>query len=172
MRYELDATKNRMAHEYKNTETGESEEVQFYGSYTVEETFLMPDGQVLVLAYDETASQPFAVGVHNASMGTYWSDGNDARRNYAWRIAESFGLTVEEEGSKAMVTATRDYATDLVEQLKRTGEEWERVVQDEDADPLMEAGAAVWTNATSLAKHLQRSGVLTHNVYESWEVVG
>lgn len=170
MRYGLaDVTRHEAeANEYYNTTTQKLEAVRYYGAYRVQESFLMPDGQVLVLAYNETASQPFAVGVHNASMGVYWSSGMDARRHYAWRIAESFGLTVGKEGSTAVVPASRDYATDLVEEIKEKSAAWDRAM---DRNELMKVGAELEANASSLAKLLQRIGVLSRKVYESWEAV-
>ncbi|MEU3979690.1 hypothetical protein AB0F77_06180 [Streptomyces sp. NPDC026672] len=160
------------ANEYYNITTEEYEVVRHYGAYRVLESFLMPDGQVLVLAHHATASEPFAVGVHNASLGVYWSNGNDARRNYAWRIAESFGLTVDKEGSKAVVPASREYATTLVQQIKKTSEDLGAAVDDQDVPGLDRSAAGLRDAAVSLAKHLQRTGVLSETVYERWEVVG
>lgn len=161
------------AHEYFNTRTQEYEVVQSYGLYKVQETFLTPDGSVLLLAYDEHNCHPWAIGEHNGiKNGVYWRDGDEARRNFAWLIAESFGLTVDKEGSKAVVPASRQYATTLVQQIRKAAGDLASAVDDQDVQGLDRSAAAVRDAAESLGKHLQRIGVLTETVYERWEWMG
>lgn len=124
MTYELGVTENRMAHEYKNTATGEFEVIRRYGPYDVLETFLTPEGKILLLAHNEHAAQPYAVGIYKNDHGICLADPDDARRFYAWQIAKSFGLVVDKEGSKAVVPASREYATDLVKKIKQDCAEW------------------------------------------------
>ncbi|MCX5103477.1 hypothetical protein [Streptomyces sp. NBC_00439] len=166
MTYEMGVRENRMAHEYKNTATGEFEVVRQHGTYDVLESFLTPKGQILVLAHDDSAVEPYVVGIYN-SHGVHWTDPDDARRFYGWQIAESFGLVVDKEGSKAVVPASREYATDLVKKIKQDCAEWHS--GDVDAEV---AGDRLAEHASSLGKHLQWIGVLAAPVFESWEVVG
>ncbi|WP_411087850.1 hypothetical protein [Streptomyces sp. 061-3] len=177
MTYELREPESRWvelreANEYWNTATEEFEVVKKHGLYDIQETFLTPEGKILFLAYNGHAAQPWAVGIYNSDQGIYWTDPDDARRHYAWRIAESFGLVVDKKGSKAVVPASRDYATDLSEEIKRKSTAWLQAVKDQDEFAQEQAGADLEARASSLAKHLQRIGVLTREVYESWEAVG
>ncbi|KOT51143.1 MULTISPECIES: hypothetical protein [Streptomyces] len=174
MTYELADPIRRVSelNEYLNTETGKYEIIRRHGPYSVKETFLTPEGRILFIAHNAYASEPFAVGVYNSDQATYCANRNDARRHFAWRIAESFGLTVDREGSKAIPPASREHATALVKKIKESADEWDRVVQDGDEMEQMGVGSELWTNALSLAKHLQRTGVLSTPVFESWEVVG
>ncbi|MFB7917037.1 hypothetical protein [Streptomyces sp. NPDC056061] len=167
MKYEMCATQFRTAHDYLNLVTGEVELIRRYGAYDVQESFLQPDGRILLLAHGAHCGEPYVVGVHNASSGVYWSDEGDARRHYGWRIAESFGLVVEKEGSVAVVPASREYATDLVKKIKQDCAEWNSGAVDAE-----EVGDRLVEHASSLAKHLQRTGVLSARVFESWEAVG
>lgn len=171
MTYELvDVTRRQAkANEYRNIATGEFEVIENHGLYDVVETFLTPEGRILFLAYNAHAAQPFAVGIYNSDQAVYWREGADARRHYAWRIAESFGLVVDKEGSKAVVPASREYATDLVKKIKQAHDQWFNLPDDVEA---AEAGDQLARHADSLAKHLQRTGVLSAPVFESWEVVG
>ncbi|WP_424863050.1 hypothetical protein [Streptomyces sp. MMS24-I29] len=169
MSYELRDVAGRTCHanEYRNTSTGEFEVLRFYGAYRIQETFLMPDGDVLLLAFDKDAAYPYVIGVYGKSVGVYREDGTDARRHYAWRIAESFGLVVDKEGSKTVVPASREYATDLTKEIKQGCAEW----HDGEVDAEV-VGDRLVEHAASLAKHLQRIGVLSRPVYQDWEVVG
>ncbi|WP_369042299.1 hypothetical protein [Streptomyces sp. Midd1] len=171
MTYEpVDVTRrDARANEYYNTATKEFEVARKHGLYDVQETFLTPNGQILYLAYREGAAQPYAVGIYKSDHGVYWTDPHDARRHYAWQIAESFGLVVDKEGSKAVVPASRRYATDLVEKIKKDHEQWHNLPDDVEA---AEAGDHLAEHALSLAKHLQRIGVLSAPVFMSWEMVG
>ncbi|MFJ4739134.1 hypothetical protein [Streptomyces sp. NPDC088775] len=166
MTYDMGVRKNRMAHKYKNTETGKFEVIRRHGLYDVLETFLTPSGQILFLAHNESAAQPYAVGFYN-DHGVYWTDPDDARRFYAWQIAQSFGLVVDKEGSATVVPASRRYATDLVKKIKQDCAEWDS--GDVDAEVV---GDRLAEHASSLGKHLQRIGVLSAPVFESWEAVG
>ncbi|MEU9050096.1 hypothetical protein AB0D37_06785 [Streptomyces sp. NPDC048384] len=171
-RFEMPDTKlhEAQANEYFNTETQQYEVVRYYGLYDVQETFLTPDGKILLLAYNVHAAMPWVVSEHDGIMnGVFWQEGEDARRNYAWLIAASFGLTVDKEGSKAVVPASREYATSLVQQIKQHTDALVKAVDEHDQD---QAADALKDSANSLAKHLQRIGVLTQNVYDSREVVG
>ncbi|MFE4335386.1 hypothetical protein ACFRQM_40075 [Streptomyces sp. NPDC056831] len=172
MTHEMGVTENRMAHEYKNTATGEFEVIRRQGLYDVLETFLTPEGRILLLAYNSHAKQPFVVGIYNSDHGVNWTDLDDARRHYAWRIAESFGLVVDKEGSKAVVPASREYATDIVKTIKEKSGAWLTAAAAEDKSALEQAGDGLESAASSLAKHLQRTGVLTREIYKSWEAVG
>ncbi|WP_329147136.1 hypothetical protein OIU91_16485 [Streptomyces sp. NBC_01456] len=171
MTYELaDAARRKTrANEYRNTKTGEFEIIAKHGLYDVQETFLTPEGQILFIAYNGHASHPHAVGIYNSDHGVYWTDPHDARRHYAWQIAESFGLVVDKEGSKAVVPASREYATDLVKKIKQAHDQWYDLPDDVEA---ASAGDQVADHAISLAKHLQRTGVLSVPVFDSSEVVG
>lgn len=161
------------AHEYFNTRTQEYEVVRSYGLYKVQETFLTPDGSVLLLAFNEHNCHPWAVGEHNGIKdGVYWRDGDEARRNFAWIIAESFGLTVGPEQSKAVTLASREYATTLVQQIKKVAGDLGSAVEDQDVHGLDRSAAGVRDAAVSLGKHLQRIGVLSEPVWERWEAVG
>ncbi|MGW1261255.1 hypothetical protein ACWD7Y_04740 [Streptomyces drozdowiczii] len=157
------------ANEYWNTKTERYEVVKKYGLYDVQETFVTPKGEILLIAYNEYAALPYAVGIYNSDYGTYWSNPNDARRYYAWRIAASYGLLVGKEGSKAVDPASREYATDLVTKIKQDVEQWHDLPDDVEA---AEAGDQLAEHAASLGKHLQRIGVLSTPVFESHEVVG
>ncbi|MFJ5725820.1 hypothetical protein [Streptomyces sp. NPDC093149] len=167
MTYEMGVKENRKAHEYKNIATGESEVAKKHGLYNIQETFLTSEGRVLFLAHNEHAVHPYAVGIYKSDHGVYRTDPDDARRLYAWRIAESFGLVVGKEGLKAVVPASREYATDLVKKIKQDCAEWHS--GDVDAEV---AGDRLAEHASSLGKHLQRIGVLSTRVFESWEAVG
>ncbi|MYR62435.1 hypothetical protein GTY54_41630 [Streptomyces sp. SID625] len=171
MKYELvDATRrDAKANEYYNTETREFEVIRKHGLYDVQETFLMPDGQILLLAYRATAAQPHVVGICESDHGVCWNDGGDARRSFAWQIAESFGLVVDKEGSKAVVSASRSVATDLVNKIKQDYDQWYDLPDDVEA---AEAGDQLAEHAVSLAKFLQRIGVLSAPVFQDHEVVG
>ncbi|MFF8283289.1 hypothetical protein ACF06W_11270 [Streptomyces albus] len=169
MKYEMGVKANRLAHEYKNTSTGEFEVIRRHGLYAVLETFLTPGGKVLFLALNEHAPQPYVVGIYNSDHGVYWTSGDDARRFYAGQIAESFGLVVDKEGSKAVVPASRQYATELVKKIKQDCAQWHGFEGDVEAAA---AGDQLAEHASSLAKHLQRIGVLTAPVFESWEAMG
>ncbi|MFD9815190.1 hypothetical protein [Streptomyces sp. NPDC059080] len=157
------------ANEYWNKTTEEFEVVKKHGPYDIQETFLTPEGKILFLAYNGHAAQPFAVGIYNSDHGVYWTDPHNARRHYAWLIAESFGLVVNKAGSKAVVPASREYATDLVKQIKQAHDQWYDLPDDVEA---AQAGDQVAEPAISLAKHLQRIGVLSVPVFEAHEVVG
>lgn len=173
--YELPKTSQRevQANEYYNTRTQDNEIVEFYGLYRIQESFLTPDGTILLLAYNKHAAQPWAVGEHGGVKdGVFWRDAADARRNFAWAIAESFGLTVDKEGSKAVVPASRQYATTLVQQIRKTAGDLASAIDDQDVQGLDRSAAAVRDAAEALGKHLQRIGVLTEPVYESWEAIG
>ncbi|MGW5819267.1 hypothetical protein [Streptomyces noursei] len=172
MTYEMGVTENRMAHEYRNTETGEFEVIRRHGLYDVLETFLTAEGTVLFLAHNEYAAQPYVVGIYNSDHGIYWTDGDDARRHYGWRIAESFGLVVDKEGSKAVVPASRQYATTLVQQIRKAAGDLASAVDDQDVQGLDRSAAAVRDAAEALGKHLQRIGVLTSEVYDRSERIG
>ncbi|MGW1180212.1 hypothetical protein [Streptomyces drozdowiczii] len=173
MSYELVDPVNRgdlvEANEYWNTTTEQFEVVKKHGHYDIQETFLTPKGQIVFIAYNGHAAQPFAVGIYKSDHGIYWTNPHDARRHYAWQIAESFGLVVDKEGSKAVVPASREYATDLVKKIKQDVEQWHDLPDDVEA---AEAGDQLAEHAASLGKHLQRIGVLSTPVFESHEVVG
>ncbi|WP_406362376.1 hypothetical protein [Streptomyces sp. NBC_01579] len=174
MSYELREPESRWvelreANEYWNTAAEAFEVVKKHGLYDIQETFLTPEGKILFLAYNGHAAQPWAVGIYNSDHGVYWTDPGDARRHYAWRIAESFGLVVDKEGSKAVVPASRD-ATDLCKKIKQDCAEWHGFADDEVE--AADAGDQLAEHASSLAKHLQRIGVLTRVVYEGAEAVG
>lgn len=157
------------ANEYWNTETDEFEVVKKHGLYDIQETFLTSEGKILFLAYNGHASHRWAVGIYKSDHGIYWTDPHDARRHYAWQIAASFGLVVDKEGSKAVVPASREYATDLVKKIKEAHDQWYDLPDDVEA---AQAGDQVADHAISLAKHLQRIGVLSAPVFEAHEVVG
>ncbi|MFC9755153.1 hypothetical protein [Streptomyces sp. NPDC056921] len=169
MSYELCNIAGRTCHanEYRNTSTGELEVLRFYGAYRIQETFLMPDGDVLLLAFDKDAAYPHVIGVYGKSVGVYREDGTEARRYFTWRIAESFGLVVDKEGSTTVVPASREHATDLVKQIKQDCAEWDGGEVDAAV-----AGDRLAEHASSLGKHLQRIGVLSAPVFENWEAVG
>ncbi|MEU7146989.1 hypothetical protein AB0B15_02955 [Streptomyces sp. NPDC045456] len=171
MTYELVDPIRRVCepNEYLNAETGKYEIIRKHGHYRVQETFLTPEGRILFLAYNAYASEPFAVGIYGLDLAIYWTDGNDARRHLAWRIAESFGLTVDKEGSKAIVPASQKYATDLVKEIKQAHDQWYDLPDDIEA---YAAGDQVADHAISLAKFLQRIGVLSAPVFQDHEVVG
>ncbi|MGW6604836.1 hypothetical protein [Streptomyces sp. NPDC055036] len=172
MTYELVDMALRKANEYRNTSTRKFELLRFCGAYRIQESFLMPDGDVLVLAFDEGAALQYLVGVYGRPRGVYRENAREARQYFAWLIAESFGLVVDKEGSKAVVPASRDYATDLAEEIKRRSMAWLQATRDQDESAQEQAAAELEEHASSLAKHLQRTGVLTRKVYESWEAVG
>ncbi|MFC9505470.1 hypothetical protein [Streptomyces sp. NPDC057002] len=88
------ARREAEANEYFNTQTQKFEVVRQYGSYRVQETFLTPDGDVLLLGYDQNAAERYVIGYHGRSLGEYFDDGQKARAWYARQIAESFKLTV------------------------------------------------------------------------------
>jgi hypothetical protein len=161
--------RNAAANEYFNNDTEEFEVIRRHGLYDVQETFLTPEGRVLFLASNAHAPQPYAVGIYNSDHGVYWSEPGDARRHYAWQIAESFGLEVDKEGSKAVVPASREYATELVKKIKQASAEWHGCTEDVETAAV---GIRLAEHASSLAKHLQRIGVLSAPVFESWEMVG
>ncbi|MGW6605859.1 hypothetical protein [Streptomyces sp. NPDC055036] len=169
MTYDMGVRENRMAHEYRNLATGEFEVIRKHRLYDVVETFLTPEGTILCLAHNETASQPYAVGIYNSGHGVHWADPHDARRYYAWQIAESFGLVVDKEGSKAVLPVSREHATDLVRKIKQNCVEWRGFAGDV---PPEEAGDRLAEHAASLGKHLQRIGVLSAPVFEPHEVAG
>lgn len=157
------------ANEYWNTTTEQYEVVKKHGLYDIQETFLTPEGKILFLAYNGHAVQPYAVGIYNSDHGIYWTDPHDARRHYAWQIAESFGLVVDKEGSKTVVPASREYATSLVKEIKQDYDQWYDLPDDVETAV---AGDQLADHAISLAKHLQRTGVLTVPVFKDSEVVG
>ncbi|MFD7537446.1 hypothetical protein [Streptomyces sp. NPDC059819] len=68
-----------------------------------------------------------------------------------------------------MVPASRAYATDLVQKIKQAHEQWDELP---DSAEETNAGKQLAQNALSLAKLLQRIGVLTSPVFEGWKVVG
>ncbi|MFJ9901189.1 hypothetical protein ACIQPR_48615 [Streptomyces sp. NPDC091280] len=172
MTYELVDPMRRVCapNEYRNTETGEFEIIRKRGLYDVQESFLTPEGKVLVLAYNRSAALSYVVSIYKSDHGVYWDDPHDARRFYAWQIAESFGLVVDKEGSKAVVPASREYATDLVKKIKQDCADWHGF--GSASTPADEAGDHLAEHALSLAKHLQRIGVLSVPVFKKWEVVG
>jgi hypothetical protein len=173
--YQLPDPKIRGAerHEYFNTRTQEYEVVRSYGLYEVRETFLTPDGTILLLGHNEHSGYPWVIGEHNGTKdGVYWADATEARRNFAWLIAESFDLTVGTEGSAAVVPASRQYASTLVQQIKKTSEDLGSAVEDQDVQGLDRSAAGLRDAAVSLAKHFQRIGVLSETVYERWEWAG
>ncbi|WP_405749323.1 hypothetical protein OG232_04330 [Streptomyces sp. NBC_01411] len=106
---------------------------------------------------------------HGPYDGVYWTDPDDARRHYARRIAESFGRVADREGSKAVVPASREYVTDLVKRIKQDCAEWHGSVDDVVSEV---AGDHLAKHALSLAKPLQRIGVLSVPAFERWEVAG
>ncbi|WP_329271810.1 hypothetical protein [Streptomyces sp. NBC_01451] len=174
MTYEpSDVTRRKTeANEYWNTKTEKWEVISRHGLYDVQETFLTPEGKILFLAFNAHAAQPYAVGFYNSDQAVYWTDGDDARRHYAWKIAESFDLIVDKKGSKAVVPASRDYATDLCEQIKTHAEDYQQAVTEQDEFRQEAAAEKLETSASSLAKHLQRTGVLTREVYNHSERIG
>lgn len=170
MTYEhVDVTRGAAtANTYWNTATEQFEVVEKHGLYDIQEKFLTPEGKILFIAYNRRASHPYVVGIYNSGHGAYWIDPHDARRHYAWRIAESFGLVVAKKGSKAVAPASRAYATDLVKEIKRTHDQWYALPEDVEA---AEAGDQLASPAISLAKHLQRIGFLSAPVFQNSEVV-
>lgn len=97
MTYELSDVTGREteANEYFNTLTGKFEVIRMYGVRKVQETFLRPDGTILLIAYDAKSDpERFAVGTHGKGEGEYFASGQEARTYYAQKIAESFALTV------------------------------------------------------------------------------
>ncbi|MET9360445.1 hypothetical protein ABZX93_06005 [Streptomyces sp. NPDC006632] len=174
MSYELIDPTNRSewVHEYWNTETEERVIVKKHGRYDIQETFLTPKGEILFLAYNGYASQPYAVGIYNSDHGVYWTDPDDARRHYAWQVAASFGLVVDKEGSKAVVPASREYATSLVQKIVKDSEFLQQATKTGDEVGIEAASGALEGHALSLSKHLQRIGVLSTKVFTDSEVVG
>ncbi|MFI1408857.1 hypothetical protein ACH4Y0_02790 [Streptomyces sp. NPDC020707] len=171
MTYEpADVTRrNTAANEYYNTETREFEVIRKHDLYDAQETFLTPEGEILFLAYNGHAAQPYAVGICKSDRGVYWTDPIHTRRHFAWQIAESFGLVVDKQGSKTVVPASREYATDLVKKIKQDYAAWHGF---EGGIAPEQAGEHLAEHAISLGKHLQRTGVLSAPVFENWEVVG
>ncbi|WP_093802195.1 hypothetical protein [Streptomyces sp. Wb2n-11] len=63
----------------------------------------MPDGRMLLLAYGHGV-EPWATGFLGEQCGKYFTDGQEAWRDYARRMAEGLGLIVAPAGS-VVITA-------------------------------------------------------------------
>jgi hypothetical protein len=63
----------------------------------------MPDGRMLLLAYGHGV-EPWATGFLGEQLGKYFTDGKEAWRDYARRMAEGLGLIVAPAGS-VVITA-------------------------------------------------------------------
>ena len=99
----------------------------------------------------------------------YWTDPHDARRHFAGQVAASFGLVVDKAGSVAVVPASREYVTDLCKKIRQARDQSYDLPDDIETAAV---GDQVAEHAISLAKHLQRTGVLSVPVFKSWEAVG
>lgn len=172
MRYELpDVTRrDTEVNEYYNPRTEEFEVVRQYGCYRVQETFLTPEGTILLLGYDPHGVQQFVVGVHNQSSGRYFADGNKARRYFAQRIAESFDLVVGPKRSVAVPDNARELLTVDAESTRKAAREYTRASVAQDEFEMEEAGKALEAGASRLAKQLQRTRIVTRLVYPTYEI--
>ncbi|MGW3860411.1 hypothetical protein ACWEDZ_02860 [Streptomyces sp. NPDC005047] len=170
MTYELvDATRREAsANEYRNTRTGEFEVLRSYGAYRIQESFLMPDGDVLFLGYGESCAYKHVIGVYGRSLGVYRYDAEDARQCYAQKIAESLGLVVVKPGEKVVTPEQQEEASGLVHEIKGAYDQWYNLPDDVEA---AEIGDRVADNAEALSKFLQKIGLLSRPVPESWEPV-
>ncbi|MFE7114926.1 hypothetical protein ACFU99_05810 [Streptomyces sp. NPDC057654] len=167
MTYELvDVTRrNACANEYYNATTEQFEVIHRHDIYDVVETFLIPTGEILFSAYNPTAPQPFVVGIYGSDAGTYWHDATDARRFFAQRIAQEFGLVVNKKRSAA--ATADDRVTDLCDGIKKDVQAYYKAKGRDDDSVESAAGVDLASGATLLVEHLQRKGALTREIYDA-----
>lgn len=158
------------ANEYYNTDTDSYEVVRQYGAYRVKETFLKPDGKILIFGEDLSAAEPWVVGTHRAGNGDYFRDAQQARAWFARRIAESFKLVIGPPNSVIVREGDREMLTLDAQGVKQAAAEWNSASGLEDV--METAGDELESQAGDLAKRLQRLGVLNRMVYTSHEVGG
>ncbi|MEV7870158.1 hypothetical protein AB0P17_29625 [Streptomyces sp. NPDC088124] len=159
MPYELVDPLRRVCqpNEYFNTETQEFEVIRRHGLYDVQETFLVPGGRVLLLAYSPAAAQAYAIGIYQSDQVEYWSAPIVGRRYFARRIAESHGLTVGPANCHLIANVDRI-------SLARKADEVQTIADSiAESGDLSESDEELRAAVNTLRNHMEASGIRLWN---------